>query len=432
MINTKYYFFILLCVALATSCADDEDFTGYSTQTATSGATISVEGIDAGGYSLVETDVTYTFPVKLSQPQITDVVLYVSQTDGDATEGSDFTYTSNVIIPALSTEGVLEVTILSDDILEGLETFTLQVGDDQTSNATVTPVEVKFEILNATGNDLGISMSWDTDASSAIGIDLDPTDAIDLRLLIIDAEGEFYAVADGGSFEASMILGDAPDGDYKIATDIYSTIDAGDFDSPLTIDLFLEFNQPGSINGMTLDFPSAMSNDFPCDLYRTCLATITKSGSDYQIARDYSLQDAPPVTEYVPGVWAGSDSYYILSGATTVLPSHIEVTDSGLIYGLNVEWMTGFWSEEILVEGEVSLTVTNGVVDIPSQYIFTTLYDGAEYSYTVSGTGTISQTCEGNMMIIEYTLDQDGFDPSGWAYANGYQNEPVFTAEIAL
>jgi hypothetical protein len=289
----------------------------------------------------------------------------------------------------------------------------------------MTPVTVDFEILNLTASDLVVDMSWETDALSAVGIDLDPRDAVDMRLLIVNAAGDIVAEADGGSFETSMIEGAFDDGVYTVAADIYSTIDAGDFNSSLTIGIDLEFNQVGKINHMVVSFPGVMTNDFPCDAYRTNLAEVTKSGDSYEIGKAVSYVEPQPLS------WSGTDAHYII-GDKTDYDSEI-TTVSGctfLIYGLNSGWMQDFWGEEILDEGNVVWTLEGDVVTIESQYVFTTLYDGAEYVYTVSGTGTYDDSGATPTMELHYILDQEGFNPSGWAFDNGYMDTPDFVATI--
>lgn len=426
LINLK--FLVILATILFTSSCERDDFTGHSQLSPTS-PSLSVSGIQQGGYSLVEGDQSFTFDVALSEVQIVDVKLNISQVNGDAIDGTDYTTEHSVTIPAGSTKASIPVTVLSDDLAEETETFTLQIGDNTTSNASMSPVTVDFEILNLTAGDLVVDMSWETDALSAVGLDLAPTEVVDMRFLLLNSDGDVVAAADGGSFETLMRFDTLDDGKYTLATDIFSTIDAGDFNDIITIDIDLEFNQLGKINHMVLSFPAVMTNEFPCESYVTYLADVTKAGEDYTIEENVSsgLSGTPglPVGEY-----AGTDGHYILGGAKTVLAAAISIEDGDIIKGLNQAWMTGFWGEEIIAEGEVVLTINaDATVVVESQYAFTTLYDGGEFPYSVSGSGYIN-LCT-NTLVLDYTLDQDGFDVSGWAIANGYMDTSTFRAVVS-
>lgn len=429
MKNMFKYILSLGVLLLVFSSCEKDDFTGHSKLTPTN-PTMTIKGVDANGYNLVEQNKTYTFEVELSEAQVVDVNINVVFAGGDATPGADFTFVEHVIIPAYQTTGELTVSVLADDLVEDTETFTLSLGDAKTANATLTPVTATFTLMNYTEGDLAIDFSWATNALNAIGIDLGPTEAVDLRLLLTDPDGEIMDVADGASFESMVLSSEMDDGVYLLGTDIYSSVDAGDFDAPITIDLALAFNQAGVINDMHLDFPAAMTNAFQCDAYRTNMAKITKSGADYTIESDVSYI----TPQSIP--WFGSDGHAFTGDDRIDFASQITTVQGCdfLIFGVNHGWMYDFWGEEVIDEGNVVWTLdeATGEITIENQYVFTTLYDGAEYPYNISGTGTYDLSGEFPVVTLTYLLDQEGFDPSGWCFDNGYMETPYFTATVSL
>jgi len=416
----------MMSILIITSCEKDK-FTN-NTQLKPNDVQVTITG-PSGVVSLVEAETSYTVNIKLSAPQIVNVKFYITQVGGNATMGEDYTLSSNkVVIPAFSTSGSFDINIKSDELLEDTETFTLQVGDDRTTNVNFTPATFDFEIKNVTGSSLSVDMSWATDAADAIGLDLAPEKAVDMRMLIVHAD-TVYAVVDGAAFESYTFSDADPDGTYLIATDISSTVDAGDFNSPITIDMALEFNQVGTINGMTLSYPAVMTNEFACDKYRTYLAKIDKAGSNYTIDKDVSL-DKPGFA----GNYSGTDAHFILSDNKTILPSSIVLDGCNKeIFGVNKAWMEEFWGETIVKEGNVAFTIADdGTFTIEEQYIFTTEYKGDLYPYSVQGSGTYDDSGDYPVLKFDYTLSQDGFSPSAWCKDNGYMDTDFFSASVSL
>ena len=117
-------------------------------------------------------------------------------------------------------------------------------------------------------------------------------------------------------------------------------------------------------------------------------------------------------------------------------PSMITTTydcDGDLIFGLNHSWMWNIWGEEIVEEGNVYFTIDDaGVITIEDQYIFTTLFDGALYDYTVSGTGVYDDSGDSPTMTIQYNLDQEGFSPNEYWNSVGAMATPYFEAVVTM
>ncbi|MCK4664153.1 MAG: hypothetical protein KAT68_14895 [Bacteroidales bacterium] len=433
----KYNYIVLLAMFFLIFSCEKDDYTDHSTLKPTK-PTITISGIDAGGYNFVEQDTSFTFDVTLSTAQISDIVLYITQISGNATMGDDYKLEkTKVTISAYTLSTKVKVFILSDDLKEETETFKLQIGDERTANANITPVTVEFTIGNATSPSLVADLSWETDVLDAIGLDLDPDEVADLRLVIIDViPGEtdtIVAVVDGGSFETYSGFNTLHDGDYIIAADFYSTINAGDYNEIVTIDLELIFNQSGVINDTTFNFPAAMTNATPCSAYRTNLATVNKAGSTFTLVKDVSYSWSAELADLAGG-WNGVD-------ASTVLwdePSQVSTTVNGTeleISGLGYGWMYNFWGEEVISSNTINLVFdweVHGAVSIPQQAYIITLYDGSEYPYDIVGTGTFNTCGKYPELVFEYDMLQDGWSTAGWCYANGYLTTELFVAKLTL
>lgn len=291
---------MIVLVSFIVSC-NKEDYTGYSTQTPTN-PTITVEGIDANGYTLYESDSVFTFNVVLSEAQIVDIAVYVTQIDGDAVEGTDYSIVNSsdrVFIPAYTTEGTLEIKILSDEDVEDTKTLTLQIGDERTANATITPVTVNFTIKNLTEDMLTSEMSWETDVEEIVGIDDDATDVVDLRMLIIDESGNIVETIDDSSYETYDGWDTLSDGKYYIAADIYSYLDYGDYAADISITITLDFLQVGVFSS-SIEIADALSTlSEGCSMYTAYLASVTKSGNSYSIEEDYELKFEFSIDKFV-------------------------------------------------------------------------------------------------------------------------------------
>lgn len=398
--------------ALIVSCSE-EDYTGQSTKKATS-PSLSVELGFANSQSLVESETSFPFTVTISEPQIATVVIKIAQVGGSATDGDDFSIPHSVSIPVGSTSVSDVITIHADDLVEDTENAIIQIALGNEAN--VDPINsetVTFEILNVTDGDLAIGMSWATSlVTDDLGVEIEATDFADLRLLVSTGPNNTDVIgeADGGSFESFVFSSTEDDGEYYVVADFYTAVDI-----ERDIDITLTFDQTGVINGQTHEFPGVLNNASVCDAYFAVLAKFTKTGDTYTF-------EEIGTNSFAVTPWSGTDAGY-----DSQITSSIDCTGS-FLRGINAEWMFDFWGETIEEEGNVYYTVDgSGNVTIPSQYIFTTLYSGSNYDYTISGTGVIDGT---GTLTLQYYLDQDGFDVSGWLLDNGYSTVPYFEAII--
>lgn len=420
----KIYFPLVITAllgVLAGGC-EKEDNTGYSTLNPTK-PTITVTPLFTSPASLVEQDSTFEYTVTLSEVQLVDVKLKVAQVGGTAS-ASDYSMTEEIYINAGSTSAKGKIKILPDADIEETETLTIQVGDKEVANAVFTPVTFEFTISNTTSDELSIDMTWTTDVADVIGLDLAPTEVVDLRLILVDKDGAIVKVADGAGFE-NLALSGLANGNYTVGADIYSTINAGDFNEIVTLDISLELNQSGIINAEGYSFKGVMTNEFSCDSYRTYFGTLNVSGSTYAFTEDVSYYVPDPTT--LAGDWNGDDAGY---------PSQVltQVDGDLQVIGLNFGWILDFWGETVIDSSYVDVIVNwcAGEISIEEQNYMVTLYDGKEYPYTIAGSGTFDISGDYPTMEIVYEVFQDGFSPSQWCFENGYMDAPKFVATLTL
>lgn len=324
---------LMVVGAFVMSC-DEDDATGHS-KLVPSNPTISMANVGSIAAISDEVDGTHVIDVTMSAAQIVDIAVHVFQTKGDAVEGEDFSLsTSRLVIPAGETTGSITVTILADGVIENSETFTLQIGDERTANATITPVTADFTISNYEDGDLLVSLEWGTadPVFDREGDEMDPTDIADLRLLIVDASNPFYTVeydnADGGSFE-EYTLEDAlwADGTYYIAADFYAAVDLGDGGN-IDLDLTAGFDQAG-VQAESFSFSAALNTnpDALCALNYFIIASITKVGSTYTIT-EIGSKPATPDLSGTYDVVSNGDNTDGQPAAVNVLAT-VTLTDNG-------------------------------------------------------------------------------------------------------
>jgi hypothetical protein len=132
------------------------------------------------------------------------------------------------------------------------------------------------------------------------------------------------------------------------------------------------------------------------------------------------------------GSWSGTDG----AGPETY-PSQVTTAVDGTklaVSGLSVGFMNNFWGEEIVEGGTFLMTVAgNGSLDIPRQYIYTTIYKGDLSDYEIKGSGKWENCGAQPVMKITYDIyyvgDDKGLAASYPSYLGGVS---VITADIKL
>jgi hypothetical protein len=128
------------------------------------------------------------------------------------------------------------------------------------------------------------------------------------------------------------------------------------------------------------------------------------------------------------GTYAGSDAGYTVSNIIATVS-----TTKLMVENLSEEMMADFWGETIIAGGSFLMTVTgNGLIDIPRQYIYTTIYKGATSEYEIKGSGKWENCGAKPKLTITYDIyyvgDTDGIAKTyGPAYLGGIT---IFTATL--
>lgn len=298
--------------------------------------------------------------------------------------------------PALFKSGLAAQTIAVP--VEDGKTYNWKVEIADVNKVKTTSEVYTFTAVNGTNPEINIDLTVSTDVKTAIGLDKTADQVVDLRFLVIK-KSDLSIVAtvdDGNANESYSDLGTLPDGEYLLAVDIFSTINAGDFNKALNLSLSLQFDQLGMID-KKLDFPNVMTNANPCKLYRTYLANVKKAGAVYTITSAVSYL-TPLVT-----TWKGTDDAY---------PSEITTTlncTSTSMKGLGFGWMLDYWGEIITSGGTLAYTVSGTTITIPLQkYCKTTWNGAAQPEYSISGTGTIDNSGATPVWTIKYDFIQSG------------------------
>jgi hypothetical protein len=286
---------------------------------------------------------------------------------------------------------------LTVPVVDGQEYFWKVVVVDANGVATKTPVN-SFIAVNGTNAEMVVDLSVTTDVLTAVGLNLTADKTVDLRFLVLK-KSDMSVVAtvdDGAAAESYDGFGELADGEYVLGVDIYSTINAGDFNKPISLSLALLFDQLGMINEK-LEFPKVMTNVNNCSLYRTYLATVKKAGSKYTISKSISYLAPAVVT------WTGKDDVYDSKVTTT------ESCAGKTMSGLNAGWMLDYWGEIITSGGTLSYTTTATTITIPLQKFCKTTWKGAaQPEYSIQGTGTIDNSGAKPIYTIKYDLIQSG------------------------
>lgn len=358
-INIIKKFLMLFALSAIIFSCDENEQTGFSV-TSPSSPSLAID-LDFTNPTLIEDDSEYTYTVTLSETQVVDVKLHVVQIGGTA-NSDDYEMTDLISIPAGYTSASGSIKILADDLIEDTETLQIQVGTETTSNAALTPVTTEFTILNYTDGDLVVDLAWDMSiVTDDAGEEISATDFADLRLLVSstpDNAGDI-AQADGGSFETLVLDASTADGTYYIVADFYAANETIFRD----LDLTMEINQAGTINGMTYEYAAALNNSTQCSAAYFVLAELVKTGDSYTIT---SIGESQPLLD-AEGEWYfflydsygdGWDGAYItvtLNGVSTDYSPTADILEEYIQVPAGAEFSISYTSGDY--EGEHNLGV---------------------------------------------------------------------------
>lgn len=217
-----------------TSCENEDDATLDSVAIVNDGVA-AVEAVTPGiVFNAPNTvneggvDRTLEYAITLQEVQPVDLYVTVTVASGDATEDVDYEYDHQVIVPAFTKMGIGTVKILGDDEEEGMETFTLKIGDAFDPNISFAGANLTFNITDFGA--LNLILDWNTTFQFS-GLDLTLCDiGYDVDYYLVDMNGEAVEMAATADCPETMVLdlaanADLVDGTYEIMMNIWD--DAG-------------------------------------------------------------------------------------------------------------------------------------------------------------------------------------------------------------
>lgn len=128
------------------------------------------------------------------------------------------------------------------------------------------------------------------------------------------------------------------------------------------------------------------------------------------------------------GSWTGDDASYASVITTVANGANVKIS------GMGVGFIEDFWGETVTALGAPVMTVFgNGMVDIPRQYLFTTVYNGTPYDYEIKGSGKWTNCGASPTLLITYDIyypgDADGLAKQNASYLGGI---PYLTATLTM
>ncbi len=218
--NNLIYIGFLFLLVIITSC-NKEEYTEYSTlAVADVTATLNADLPN----SIMEQDSTFIFTITLDKPQVVDLSFKMSLGESTASEGHDFDYTHEIVIPAYKTSGKGEIKIYRDLIIEPTESFTIVFGAASTPNVNFVQAEHTMELTNdadakptATINANIVTSLTEEDVTYPFTIDLDQAQIIDLTFSMALADGATATEGEDFDFTHSITI---PAGDLSGAGEI--------------------------------------------------------------------------------------------------------------------------------------------------------------------------------------------------------------------
>lgn len=195
----------------------------------------------------------------------------------------------------------------------------------------------------------------------------------------------------------------------------------------------------GSVSASTT--VTSVSENMPIDVFLDLVLTMDSGGnnSDSGTKLVYSFKKFPfcPLTNGAydfEGSWSVTSQYNDYEDPfTAAAVSTTTLAVSGV--GETFIGTSGFWFEDVVSGGTFNMTINgNGTVNIPRQYIYTTIYSGANYDYEIAGSGTWNNCGDKLVLDFKYDIYYPG-DSSGLAatYGPTYLSGPdlggVFTLD---
>lgn len=209
---------LLFAFSLAIISCDDDQHVGASLLIDTNpGISVDLAFANPLVFAEASGDTTYDYTITLSETQVVDIKLYITQSGGTADE-NDYEMTELIIIPAGYTSGTGSLTIFGDTEIEGDETLVVQIGDQRTTNAAFAPFTVNVNIIDY------IFCFWTLEANDSYG------DGWNGASIDVTSEGTTTSYStDGSSTTHDIAITDGADYSFEFFS--------GDWDGEITYTL---------------------------------------------------------------------------------------------------------------------------------------------------------------------------------------------------
>ncbi|SDD06044.1 Calx-beta domain-containing protein [Pedobacter soli] len=299
---------------------------------------VSVASIAAGITGNENGPVNGTFTVSLSKPSSTDTQLTYTL-GGTATEGSDYSTiaTQTITIPAGQTTGTITIPVLTDNVVEGVETVIATLVSSGNPLVSVSTTPASIDILDNNTATVSISAT-PTNINEAAGT---ATFTVTLSAAVQNAFSVDYATANGTAIAGS---------DYTAAS--------GTLTFPA-----------GSAAGATLTFTVPVNDDNLVEANETFNATISNiTGGLVTIATNSASVTITDNDSAVATITAGVNGNETgpVNGTFTVTLSNPSSTDTQITYTLGGTATEG---SDYSTIGAKTITIpagqTTGTITIP-------------------------------------------------------------------
>lgn len=287
MSNFRYFMGVILSASLmAGGCKKDKNQDYSTLQNKNSQLNEFVPSL----ISTLDNDQTLEFPFTLSETPITDMHITVKAISGNATEGVDYEIaTPQVVIPAFRKDGVIKINIIGDDVIEGPESFVIQIGDEFDPNVKVFKT-VTVNLTDYVSSDLNIFFDWDKIVDVPDFGEIPVGINFDIDFYLLDADGfdtGNYTAATGDSPE-HMVLSTEDTGTYYIYSSLYVNVfRAVGVELYDKVPITMDFNRPGALasfkkvqaDSLAYDlFSPDFDNDGDESIYEMAKVVITETG----------------------------------------------------------------------------------------------------------------------------------------------------------
>lgn len=238
---------------------------------------------------VAETDSTHTLTFTFDDDQITDLHLELHVIDGGvATENTDFALVTNTIdILALEREGEFSFAIAKDYLIEGNESFFIEITSTENHGLPLTHV-VEVVIVDEIHND-ELLMICDWSGSVNVGgVDYSLCDSVDLDMYLFNAEGVNVYEYEGATANCpeQIIMADLDDGTYSLVANLWASSIPSDSTAVVSYPVTVNFIQGNIVDENATQSAESAINNIDLDYYaggsvNKLVAEITVSGGNY-------------------------------------------------------------------------------------------------------------------------------------------------------